>query len=115
MDCYSRVSDQAVYRHAGTLPLTTKLAKQKLNLLGVVARSLANSPSRRNTSMSDTLQPTVSHYIWKVGRPRANWTESVLKENATHFQTSQAFVDKVCGGFKEKWRVQAIGYLRSLL
>ena len=101
---YSRESNQTVYRRAGTLPLTEQLAKQQLNLFGIVARSPADSPLRRNTFMGDTLQPTISHYIRKVGRPRTNWTESVLKDGAARFQSLQAFTEKVGSGSKEEWK-----------
>ena len=101
---YSRVSNQTVYRRAGTLPLTEQLAKQQLNLLGIVARSPADSPLRRNTFIGDTLQPTISHYIRKVGRPRTNWTESVLKDGAARFQSSQALADNVGSRSREEWK-----------
>ena len=64
---YSRVSNQTVYRQAGVLPLTEQLAKQQLNLFGIVARSPGNSPLRRDTFMGDALQPTISHLIGKWG------------------------------------------------
>ena len=102
---YSRVSNQTVYSRAGALPLTEQLAKQQLNLLGIVARSPAGSPLRRNTFIGDALQPTISHYIRKVGRPRANWTENVLKDGAGRFQSLQALTDNICNTSKEDWKV----------
>jgi len=103
---YSRVSNKVVYERAGTIPLTQQLAKQQLNLLGTVARSAAGSPLRRNTFMGDSFQPTICHYIRKVGRPRINWTESVLEEGAAQFGSQQALFNFISSASKAEWKAQ---------
>ena len=100
----SKVSNQTVYCQAGTLPLTEQLSKQQLNLLGAVARSPPDSPLRRNTFIGDTLQPTISHYIRRVGRPRTNWTESVLRDGAARFQCLQALIEMLGSDSKGAWK-----------
>ena len=101
---YSRVSNKTVLERAGTIPLTDQLAQQQLILLGLVARSPAGDPLRRNTFIGDSLQPQICHYVRKVGRPRTNWTESVLQEGVSRFGGLPAFVKMICGKSKEEWK-----------
>ena len=93
-----------MYDRAGVLPLTDQLAKQQLNLLGCVARSEKGSPLRRDTSISDTMQPTISHFIRKVGRPRINSTQSVLKDGAERFNGQLALSNLICTSTKDEWK-----------
>ena len=100
----SRVSNKTVYDRASALPLTEQLAKRQLNLLGIVARSPADSPLRPNTFVGATLKPTITHYIRKVARPRINWTESVLKDGAELFQCLQALTVVIRSTSKQEWK-----------
>ena len=103
---YSSVSNKVVYERAGTIPLSQQLAKQQLILLGTVARSAAGSPLRRNTFMGDSFQPSICHYIRKVGRPRTNWTESVLQEGGIHFGSQQALFNFILSASKAEWKAE---------
>ena len=88
----------------GCLQKPSQLARSQLSLFGLVARSQATDPLRKDTFALDTLEPSVGHYIRKVGRPRTNWTESMLKEGAARFGGKAAFSKCVQSSIKEQWK-----------
>ena len=100
---YSRVSNQTVFGRAGVVPLTRQLARQQMLLLGQVARAPANDPLRRDTFVSDSLQLRISQYIRRVGRPRQNWTEELLKLGSQVFGGEVCLKRKVAACSCEEW------------
>ena len=49
-------------------------------LLNKVAHSPADGPLRRDTFIPGTLHPQIGRYVRRVGRPRQNWTEQLMRE-----------------------------------
>ena len=79
---YSRVSNKEVLRRARHKLATEILLEQQLSQLGRVLRSHPNSPLRSSSLYGGTLQPLVSHYIRRIGRPNKEWMPTILAEAA---------------------------------
>ena len=75
----SRISNAIVFARAGVRPFSDQLMGRQLQLLGKVARSLDESPERRDTFTPGTLQPQIGSNVRRVGRPRQDWTNQLLK------------------------------------
>ena len=56
-----------------------QLLLRQLTLLGKVAHIQAASPLKRDTLVPGTLQAQVARSVRRIGRPRQNWTEELLK------------------------------------
>ena len=102
----SRVSSKAVYQAAGVQPLSEQLVKRQLVLLGQVARAPATDPLRRDVFIGDTLRPVISHYIRRVGRPRVNWTEYVLKVGAERLGGQASFHQQLQNLDEKAWKAK---------
>ena len=100
----SRVSNKIVFQRAGVLPLTEQLAKRQLSLLWKVAQSGTGGPLRRHTFVGNSLEPYIRHYIRKVGRPRTNWTELVLKDGAVRFGSEAALLRCIRLSSEVQWK-----------
>jgi len=53
----------------------------QLVLLGKVIRAPLGSPVQTATFIPNSLQPATTRYIRRVGRPRMEWTSTVLRED----------------------------------
>jgi len=93
-----------VFEKAVVKPLTEQIFKRQLILLGQVARAPVGDPLRKDVFMNDSLQPVISHYIRRVGRPRANWTEHMLKAGAQCFGGQAAFHQQLQNLTEKEWR-----------
>jgi len=100
----SRISNKYVFARAGVLPMTEQLAKRQFQLFRRVAQSQVGSPLRRHTFVGNTLQPYISHFVRKVGRPRVNWTESLLKDGALRFGSEAAFLTYMAQSSENEWK-----------
>ena len=85
----SRVSNAKVFAEAGVCPLSDKLTQKQLQLLGKVALSPAGSPLRRDTFADGSLIPQIGCYVRRRGRPRQDWTSSVLNQGRRLFGHSR--------------------------
>ena len=104
----SRVSNKAVFQTAGVQPLTEQVFKRQLILLGQVARAPPGDPLRKDVFVAGSLRPVISQYIRKVGRPKANWTEHVLKLGAERFGSEAAFNRNLQNLNEEEWRAKVV-------
>ena len=102
----SRVSDRTVFECAGVQPLTEQIFKRQLILLGQVVRAPDADPLRRDVFVNGTVRPVISHYIRRVGRPKANWTECVLKAGALRFGGQEAFLNLLKNLSEKDWRAR---------
>ena len=89
----SRVSNATVLARAGVRPFSEQLLQRQLMLLNKVAHSPGESLLRRDTFIPGTLQLQIGRYVRRVGRPRQNWAEQLVREGAsklgaTKFQSS---------------------------
>jgi sorting nexin-29 len=96
----SRVSNKTIFEKAGVRPLSEQLLKRQLVLLGDVAGLPAGDPLRRNTFIGSSLTPSVAHYVRKVGRPKQNWTEEIMKAGA---ERSEQFEQQLKTSSKHGW------------
>ena len=78
----SRISNAVVFARAGARPFSDQLMGRQLQLLGKVARSPDDGPLRRDTFNTGTLQPQIGTYVRRVGRPRQDWTNQLLRMGA---------------------------------
>ena len=85
----SRVSNAKVFAEAGVCPLSDKLTQKQLQLFGKVALSPAGSPLRRDTFVDGSLIPHIGCYVRRRGRPRQDWTSSVLNQGRRLFGHSR--------------------------
>ena len=69
-----------MYARAEVTPLSNQSLKKQFRFLGKVALSAPDGPLRRDTFHQSTLQPHVRRFVRRVGRPRQDWTNEVLKE-----------------------------------
>ena len=76
----SRVSNREVLARASWQPLSETLTLQQLAILGKVLRADQTSPLYACSFSAHNLQPLVSQYVRKVGRPRKEWVPSVVEE-----------------------------------
>jgi hypothetical protein len=74
----SRVSNKTVMQHASCKSASAQLLAMQLRLLRKVVLTESVHPLRSSCMVGDTLQPLVSHYIRRVGRPRKEWLSTVL-------------------------------------
>ena len=74
----SRVSNSTVLQHAACKSASAQLLGMQLRLLRKVVIAGPMHPLRSSCLVGDTLQPLVSHYIRRVGRPRKEWMSTVL-------------------------------------
>ena len=95
-----------VFERAGVRPLTEQLLKRQLILLGQVARAPATDPLRRDVFIGDACRLVISHYIRRVGRPKANWTEHVMKLGAERFGGGGNFERQLQGLTEKEWRAK---------
>ena len=102
----SRVSNSAVFEHAGTLPLSQQLLQQQLVLLGRVARAPVGDPLRRDTFVGQTLKPAVNQYVRRIGRPCQNWTEDLIKQGASLWGGRSIFEDCITAASHNVWKQQ---------
>ena len=75
----SRISNAIVFARAGVRPFSDQLVGRQLQLLGKVAHSPDESRERRDTFIPGTLQPQIGRYVRRVGRPRQDWTNQLLR------------------------------------
>ena len=74
-------------------PPITKTNKQILKrhfvLLQKVVITSDGDPLRQDTSISGSIRPQIGRYIPKIGRPRQDWTNYLLKEAASRMGTDK--------------------------
>ena len=75
----SRVSNTKVLLQAGVKPFSEQLLFRQLALLGKVARSPTENPLRKDTFVPGSVTPQIGRTMRRVGRPRQNWTEMLMK------------------------------------
>ena len=78
----SRVSNARVFAQAGRRPLTEQILKRQLLLLRRVWDSPPGDPLRRDVFVGNSIDPVVGHFVRRVGRPRLDWTNEVMKESS---------------------------------
>ena len=69
-----------VRSQAGWKTASKLLLERQLIFLGKVLRTSSDSVLRKVCFIPDTLQPSTSRYVRRVGRPRKEWMSSVLPE-----------------------------------
>ena len=75
--CVSRISNACVLQCAGCPAAADVILKRQL-LLGKVLRCPVEHPMHQTSFIPGTLQPAISRYIRRVGRPRRDWICEVL-------------------------------------
>ena len=77
---YSRISNAIVLQRAQQRPLTEILLDQQLMQFGKVLRNGMDSPlwTAALAPLTLSVQPLVSHYVRRRGRPRKEWVRVVL-------------------------------------
>ena len=103
---YSRVSNAHIFARAGVLPLSEQLLHRQLALLGKVALSSDHGVLRRDTFEVGGLQPLIGKYVRKVGRPRQDWTNEVLKAAVARMGASkvQGMLTDTTTGARVRWK-----------
>ena len=103
---FSRVSNAAVFAKAGVSPLSDRIFKQQLMLLGKVARSPEDSPLRRDTFDGDTLRHQIGRFVRRVGRPRQTWLSQVWNIGVSKFGSSrlESLVSDRAPGAQKRWQ-----------
>ena len=91
----SRVSNATVLGRAGARPFSEQLLQRQPMLLDKIPHSPGESLLRRDIFIPGTVQPQIGRYVRRVGHPRQNWTEQLLREGAarlgaTKFQSMLA-------------------------
>jgi hypothetical protein len=79
----SRVSNQRVREIAGRQPLSQQIKDVQLKLLEKVLTVPSKKELRDATFLPQTDIPLTSAYVRKVGKPRHNWAEQLLKMRST--------------------------------
>ena len=102
----SRVSNATVFARASVQPFTEQVQQRQLILLGKVARSLADSPTRRNTFIPDSILPQIGRYVRRVARPRLDWTTELLKvgENRMGRSKLKQLLMDTTEGAQQRWK-----------
>ena len=77
---WSRVSNVEVLRRAGMKSATDLLTAQQLMQLGKVLRAPKESALHHTSLIPGTLQTATARYVRRRGRPRKEWTTTVLAE-----------------------------------
>ena len=77
---YSRVSNKTVLQKAEYVAASQLLLERQLALLGKVIRAPMESPLQAATFIPNTLEPATRRYIRRLGRPRKEWTSTLLEE-----------------------------------
>ena len=75
----SRISNDSVRNKAGVQPLSASVAKAQLALMEAVLNQPEKMALRRVAFQGTTTRPMTDAYVRKVGRPRHNWCEQVMK------------------------------------
>jgi hypothetical protein len=75
----SRVSNARVRKLAEQEPLSAQVRRAHMQLLERVLNDPAKQPLRDVVFIAGTDTPVITKYVRKVGRPRHNWTEEMLK------------------------------------
>ena len=81
----SRVSNAKVFELAKVRPLSDQLLDRQLLLLGKAARSSPGCPLRQDVFHENTLIPQIGFYVRRLGRPRQDWTNQLLREASNLF------------------------------
>ena len=90
---------------AGHAPLGKQLLRQQLLLYGRIARAPDNDYLRMLTFCPDTLEPTTSVMVRRVGRPRNEWTSMLQKESLKMTPNEDVVVRNI-----SKWKEQVEKY-----
>jgi hypothetical protein len=101
----SRVPNVTVLNLAGVVPLSEQLLLRQLTLLGKVAHSPEASPLKRDTFVPGTLLPQVGRSVRRIGRPRQNWTEELMKQGTTKLgeQKFKTLLADTSLGSQKRW------------
>ena len=75
----SRVRNASVHAQAGVSRFSHQLLKQQLMMFGKVALAPPGSPLSLNWFIDDSFTPQICRFVLKVGRPRQNLTNELLK------------------------------------
>ena len=102
----SRISNAAVFKRAGVNPLSAQILRRQLNLLFRVAAAPAGSPLRQHTFIDDTIFPQIGRFVRKVGRPRQDWTNQLLREGTKRFGAAklQMLLTDLSKGAQARWK-----------
>ena len=101
----SRVSNQAVFSRARVKPISEQLQGMQLALLSKAAHAPTGALIRKNVFMEQSLRPVVGYYIRRVGRPRQDWTTSLLAVGATLYKSKQTFEKRLMERSPKSWKV----------
>ena len=86
------------------------LLKHQLRILRKVAAADDGSPMRRDTFADSSLIPQIRRYVRRVGRPRQDWTNELLKVGAARFGTNKVemmLADRTAGA-EERWKQELV-------
>ena len=100
----SQISNGTVFRRAGVPPMSEQLSKQQFFVLRQAAIAPEGDPLRRNVFAGASLDPLVDKYVRRVGRPKLNWTNQLLKEASVRFGSYEDFSRALLLPTREQWR-----------
>ena len=100
----SRISNSVVFKRASVQPITEQLLRKQLVLFQQVATAPQGDPLRRDTFVAEGMDPMISHFIRRVGRPRLDWTQELLREGSIRFGSYNSFHTAVQSSTKVQWR-----------
>ena len=87
----SRISNKTVLDRAGLQSIGEQLRTSQIALLAKTAQAHPQSPLRRNVFVGETLRPVAGYFIRRVGRPRQDWTNSLLNIGAALYNGRDNF------------------------
>ena len=100
---YSRVSNEEVFRRAGTRPVSRILLEKQLNYLHRVANSSDDSILRKSVLAPGSFLLQRPAGVRRVGRPRANWGEATWSAALEAARSEQA-LKQFMNGSASAWR-----------
>ena len=92
---YSRVSNKSVLERSGLELFSASVRKLQLKLLGQVITNPCKSVLKQVAFHGSSLVAETSAYVKRIGRPRQNWTEQLIRLMKEAASTTEAWTRAV--------------------